>query len=80
MALLTISIKIIVLIMRYVNAGSVWINVSLIFNLTPTPNSIINESPNDDIVSILLSKTPKMEPIPPNNWKKPTVVLYSDKP
>ena len=66
--------------MRYVNAGSVWINVSLIFNLTPTPNSIITESPNDDIISILLSKTPMMEPIPPNNWKKPIIVLYSDKP
>ena len=72
--------KIIVLSIRYVNAGNVWINVSLIFNLTPTPNSIITERPSDDIVSILLSKTPTMEPIPPINWKKPTVVLYSDKP
>ena len=59
--------KIIVLSIRYVNAGNVWINVSLIFNLTPTPNSIISERPNDDIVSILLSKTPMMEPIPPTN-------------
>ena len=72
--------KIIVLTIRYVNAGKVWINVSLIFNLTPTPNSIITESPNEDIESILLSKTPMMEPIPPITWKKPTVVLYSDKP
>ena len=72
--------QIITFTMRYVNAGSVWINVSLIFILTPTPNSIITESPNDDIISILLSKTPIMEPIPPNNWKKPIIVLYSDKP